>query len=208
MPRERQSKPRRRKSQPEDRGSKTAAGPEGHQLRFAAVTKATRADFEKLFEAKGGPKYCWCMVWRDMPDRQHASNADRKAEMLAHIEAGTPVGILAYAEGEPVGWCSVAPRESLRRLSPQQDDSEAGVWSIVCFYVPRALRGGGLAAALLEAAVKHAFEQGAKAVEAYPVDEDSPSYRFMGFRGMYGPLGFRETGMAGSRRHVVRLERP
>jgi hypothetical protein len=56
--------------------------------------------------------------------------------------------------------------------------------------------------------VAHAFGKGAKAVEAYPVDETSPSYRFMGFRRMYEPLGFREAGRAGTRRTVMRLDRP
>ncbi|WP_245420336.1 MULTISPECIES: hypothetical protein [unclassified Mesorhizobium] len=52
----------------------------------------------------------------------------------------------------------------------------------------------------------HAFAAGATAIEAYPVDEASPSYRFMGFREMFSARGFQETGMAGSRRHVMRLE--
>jgi GNAT superfamily N-acetyltransferase len=178
-------------------------------LRFAEVTQATRADFEALFEAKGGPRYCWCMAWRALPGRrEHVPNAVKKQVMTGLIEAGTPVGILAYSQGEAVGWCSVAPRQTYRRLSPQQDDAETGIWSIVCFYVPRRLRGTGMAAALLEAAVKHAFEKGARAVEAYPVDRASPSYSFMGFRDMFSAHGFRETGTAGSRRHVMRLERP
>src|SRR4051794_16112868 len=166
------------------------------KLRFAEVTHATRADFEQLFESTGGPSYCWCMAWRDMPNRQGASNAERKGEMTALIGAGTPVGILAYQGDQPVGWCSVAPRETYRKLSRQQDDGETGIWSIVCFYVPRALRGGGIAAALLAAAVKNAFAKGASAVEAYPVDEASPSYRFMGFRKMFEAQGFRETAKA------------
>ena len=73
--------------------------------------------------------------------------------------------------------------------------------------MPRALRGGGLAAALLDAAVDHAFAKGARTIEAYPVDQASPSYTFMGFRDMFAAHGFHEIGMAGSRRHVMRLER-
>jgi GNAT superfamily N-acetyltransferase len=176
-------------------------------LRFAEVTGATQADFEKLFEAKGGPSYCWCMAWRDMPNRQHASTRERKQAMMGRVTAGTPVGILAYRGDEPVGWCSVAPRETCRKLSREQDDSETGIWSIVCFYVPRHLRGTGLSAALLDAAVEHAFARGARAVEAYPVDEASPSYRFMGFRKLFEGRGFHETGTAGTRRHIMRLVR-
>jgi GNAT superfamily N-acetyltransferase len=130
-----------------------------------------------------------------------------QAAISGFVKAGTPIGILAYEGKEAVAWCSVAPRESLRKLSPKQDDAETNVWSIVCFYVPRDRRGGGLGGALLDAAIEHAFKQGARAVEAYPVDPDSPSYRFMGFRKMYAERGFIETGTAGSRRHVVRLER-
>ncbi|MGX5841019.1 GNAT family N-acetyltransferase [Mesorhizobium sp. ArgA1] len=119
----------------------------------------------------------------------------------------TPVGILAELDGKTVGWCSVAPRQTYRNLSSHQDGGETGIWSIVCFYVPRELRGGGLAAALLDAAIDHAFAKGASTIEAYPVDPASPSYRFMGFRDMFAVRGFHEIGMAGSRRHVMRLKR-
>ncbi len=104
-----------------------------------------------------------------------------------------------------MGWCSVAPRDTYRKLTPRQDQGEAGVWSIVCFYVPRALRGSGLATALLNAAVAHAFAKGARIIEAYPVEKASPSYRFMGFRDTFAARGFVETGVAGARRHVMRL---
>ncbi|MER9331611.1 GNAT family N-acetyltransferase [Mesorhizobium sp. M0152] len=177
------------------------------KVSFTEVTRSTRADFENLFEQPGAPKYCWCMAWRHLPSREHVRNEEKKRAMMALVEASTPVGILAHLDDKTVGWCSVAPRETYRKLSRQQDDSETGVWSIVCFYVPRALRGGGLASALLDAAIDHAFAKGASTVEAYPVDQASPSYSFMGFHGMFAARGFRETGMAGSRRHVMRLDR-
>jgi hypothetical protein len=43
-------------------------------------------------------------------------------------------------------------------------------------------------------------------VEAYPVDRDAPSYRYMGFVETFAAAGFRDEGMAGVRRHVMRLE--
>ncbi|TIS58819.1 GNAT family N-acetyltransferase [Mesorhizobium sp.] len=180
---------------------------DGADIGFTEVTRSTRADFENLFEQPGAPKYCWCMAWRILSSREHVPNDEKKRAMMALIEAGTPVGIVAHLEGRTVGWCSVAPRETYRKLSRQQDDTETDVWSIVCFYVPRALRGGGLAAALLDAAIDHAFAKGASTIEAYPVDQASPSYSFMGFRNMFVARGFREIGMTGSRRHVMRLER-
>ncbi|WP_404927306.1 GNAT family N-acetyltransferase [Mesorhizobium sp. ORM16] len=175
-------------------------------IRFTEVTPATRGDFEILFEQPGAPKYCWCMAWRQSV-REHIPNDEKKRQMMALIDAGRPVGILAQIDGKTVAWCSVAPRETYRRLSKQQDDSETGVWSIVCFYVPRALRGRGFASALLDAAIDHAFAKGAHIIEAYPVGEASPSYRFMGFRDMFAARGFHDAGMTGSRRHVMRLER-
>ncbi|MER8958805.1 GNAT family N-acetyltransferase [Mesorhizobium sp. M0701] len=176
------------------------------EVRFTEVTQSTRADFENLFEQPGGPKYCWCMAWRNLDRREHVENDEKKRAMMTLIDAGTPVGIVAQIDGRTVGWCSIAPRETYRKLSRQQDDSEMGIWSIVCFYVPRALRGGGLASALLDAAIDHAFAKGARTIEAYPVDQASPSYSFMGFRDMFVARGFREIGMTGSRRHVMRLE--
>ena len=47
--------------------------------------------------------------------------------------------------------------------------------------------------------------RGATVVEAYPVDPDSPSYRFMGFKTGFEEYGFVKVGQAGSRRHVMRL---
>jgi len=175
-------------------------------IRFVEVTQKTRGGFEDLFEQPGAPKYCWCMAWRHS-SREHVQNDEKKRMMMALIETGTPVGILAELDGKTVGWCSVAPRETYRKLSKQQDDTETGIWSIVCFYVPRALRGGGLASALLDAAIDHAFASGARIVEAYPVDEAAPSYRFMGFRDMFIARGFHDIGTAGTRRHVMRLSR-
>lgn len=180
--------------------------PDLASIRVIEVTRETRGRFEELFEQPGAPKYCWCMAWRHS-SREHVENDEKKRMMMALIDAGTPVGIVAELDGKVVGWCSVAPRETYRKLSKQQDDSETGVWSIVCFYVPRVLRGSGLASSLLDAAIEHAFAKGARVVEAYPVDEAAPSYRFMGFREMFAARGFKEVGTAGTRRHVMRLER-
>ena len=174
------------------------------KLSFKPVTASTWKDFEALFEAKGAPSYCWCMAWRPLEDRQKASRIQRKKAMHERVKKRVPIGILAYEAGEPVGWCSVAPRETMLRMSRDQDEEESGVWSVVCFYVPRARRGEGLSEKLLEAAVNLAFKRGARVVEGYPVAKGSPSYRFMGYLPLFKGRGFTETGRAGSRRHVVR----
>lgn len=66
------------------------------------------------------------------------------------------------------------------------------------------LRGQGTGPRLVAAAIQTARKHGAKAVEAYPVAPDSPSYRFMGFVPMFAKAKFKEVGRAGSRRHVMR----
>ncbi len=131
--------------------------------------------------------------------------------MFDRICNGMEVGVLAYARGEPIGWCSIGPRPTFPRLrtntvSGAADSDDSSVWSLTCFFVPRRHRGRGLASRLLQAAIDHARTQGATAVEAYPVDPDSPGYRFGGFRPMFRAAGFRELGRLGKRRYVARLE--
>ncbi len=72
-------------------------------------------------------------------------------------------------------------------------------------YMRTALRGEGVGHQLIEAAVNYARKRGAKVLEAYPVDPDSPSYRHMGFIPAFEAAGFREVGTAGTRRHVLQL---
>jgi len=176
------------------------------RVAFHEVNAERWTDFERIFESSGGPKSCWCMVWRATAEEaKHSSGASRKAAMKRRVAAGIPVGLLGYLDCEPVAWCSVAPRSTYRRLS-DGDGSDKDVWSIVCFFVARRLRKRGMMRRFIRAAVEHARARGATAVEAYPVDEDSPSYRFMGFVSTFKNSGFREVGRAGKRRHIMRLE--
>ena len=170
------------------------------------VTEVTWPDLEVLFEGRGGPKYCWCMAWREMDERTSADGTARKKALHERVLNGVPIGLLGYMGGEPVAWCSVAPRETFLRLSKDQDDDEDGVWSVVCFFVRRDHRKSGLSARMLDAATQVAKTSGAKVLEGYPVDPDSPSYRFMGFTKLFEARGFRPLGRTGSRRYVMRLE--
>ncbi len=178
------------------------------RLQFHEVTAERWPDFERLFEARGGPKSCWCMVWRaSSAEIKRTDGAGRKAAMAARICAGAPVGLLGYAGEEPVAWCSIAPRSTYRRLVSGETSDES-IWSIACFFVVRRLRGTGITQQLIAAAVRHAREQGASLVEAYPVAPDSPSYRFMGFVPVFEEAGFTEVGREGQHGHVMQLKLP
>ena len=173
---------------------------------FRPVTTANWRDFEAFFEAPGAPKHCWCMVWRRSAEEARLRGGpDRKRQMKARIDRGVPVGLLAYLGNTAIAWVSIAPRGSYRNLGGPPPKPGETIWSLVCFYVSRAHRGDGLSRRLIGAAVDHARENAATVVEAYPVDETAPSYRFMGFAPVFAAAGFTETGRAGTRRHVMRL---
>jgi RimJ/RimL family protein N-acetyltransferase len=177
------------------------------RLDFRPVTSANVDEFVRFFSAPGAPKHCWCMVWRrTAAEAKLQAPADRKRMMLERIGAGTPVGLLAYRGDEPVGWVSIAPRDTHRALGGPPPQPGEVIWSLVCFYVPRRLRGRGLVRKLLAGAVDHARANGATIVEAYPVDPNSPSFRFMGFVPVFAEAGFDALGMTGTRRHVMQLK--
>jgi len=181
------------------------------ELTFHVVDADRWGDFEALFESRGGPHNCWCMAWRPIaasirgtpgPQRKAAF----KQAMRKRVSEHTPIGILGYAGDEPVAWCSVAPRPTYRPLGGlKQDAGDPAVWSIACFFVKRRFREKGVTADLLQAAVAHARAEGARVIEAYPVDPASPSYGFMGHVGLFERAGFERVGAAGTRRHVMRL---
>jgi hypothetical protein len=50
------------------------------------------------------------------------------------------------------------------------------------------------------------MENGAKDIEAYPVEPDSPSNRFMGFKTAFEKAGFKFVKKAGKRRSVMLYE--
>jgi GNAT superfamily N-acetyltransferase len=132
-------------------------------------------EVERLFGPSGAYSGCWCMWWR-LSGREFSrnGNAGNRAALAELVRAGEPVGLLAYAGGEPVGWAAVAPRSTYSRIlrSPAlrpADPAEAGVWSVPCFFTRRDCRRTGLATALLDAAVEHARASGAAALEGYPV---------------------------------------
>src|SRR5260370_7738289 len=84
---------------------------------FREVTHDNWRDFEGLFECRGGPKACWCMVWRATPiEAKQTDGLTRKAAMKARIAAGTTVGAFAYLCKAPLSHCSLSPPSPPPRL--------------------------------------------------------------------------------------------
>jgi hypothetical protein len=72
-------------------------------LVFREVTVETWADFESLFESKGGPKSCWCMVWRATAEEaKRTDSASRKGAIERRVSSGMPVGNWATLKGSPL----------------------------------------------------------------------------------------------------------
>ena len=105
-------------------------------------------------------------------------------------------GVLAYEGDEVAGWAAVAPRSELpfarSRKIPHVDGLP--VWSIWCIRVRPGHRGRGIAHALLDGAVGYAREQGAPAVEGYPVDNHGAkvdlTMAYVGTRRLFEAAGF------------------
>jgi GNAT superfamily N-acetyltransferase len=142
------------------------------------------------------------MWWRN---RALEHGDAKKRALQRRVRAGRDTGLVAYDGGDPVGWVSIAPRKEYRELlrSPQYRprDEDESVWSLVCFAVDREARRGGVAEALLEAAVAHACSRGAASVEAYAHATKRDDY--MGSRQLYLAHGF-EVVREATKRVIVR----
>src|SRR5262245_52200840 len=87
--------------------------PENLRLQFHPVTRERLPDLARFSEGHGKFRYCSCMRWRLTSAQFKCSKRDeRVAELERLVDTGTPIGVLAYSQDEPVGWCSIAPRET------------------------------------------------------------------------------------------------
>lgn len=177
-------------------------------------------DVERLFGVRGEPSRCWCrwfaltgQDWKNTPPET------RKEQLNAKFKNGPEPGVLAFRGGEAVGWCAVEPRRCYPRIEQSQvlraagagaaDDT--GVWSVSCFVVSPGHRRSGVAAALLKAAVGHAFAHGAEIVEGYPVDPSlrpkaGPADLYQGTVKLFAVAGFSMVSTAVPGRAVMRLQ--
>lgn len=190
------------------------------QVEIHPATVDRFADVETILAPKNpDAPACWCLAYR-VPNQEQRElvGADRPARLRRYAEEGAPPGVIAYVDGEPAGWCSIAPRASHHRLThsrtiPTLDDLP--VWSIVCFVVRPPFRHRGLARRLLEGAVEYARECGAPAVEGYPIDSASgkvsSAFAYVGTTSLFESVGFERaiqtsSKSGGAERWLMRLD--
>lgn len=186
----------------------------GKILKFAfhPLTKKRWPDFESLFGEKGACGGCWCMWWRlKRSEFERQKGKGNKKAMKAIVDSGEVPGIIAYSEGNPIGWCSVAPRDAypaLDRSRILKKIDERSVWSIVCFFIAKDYRDKGLSIHLLKAAIQYVKKQRGKILEGYPVEPKKEKYpgvfAFTGFASAFKKAGFVECARRSETRPIMR----
>ena len=182
-------------------------------IKIYPLTKECWADFEKLFGAKGACGGCWCMLWRLPRAAFEAGKGEKnRRAMQALVESGKIPGLLAYADGKPVGWCSVAPREHFPALGNSRllkPVDEKPVWSISCLFVEKKYRRQGISVALLRAAADYVKRQGGKIVEGYPTEPQKDRmpdvFVWTGIASAYQKAGFVECARRSETRPIMRF---
>jgi len=181
-------------------------------LEFHLLTPDRWKDLEMLFGERGACGGCWCMWWRLKRSQFEKQKGEENRKALRRIiNSGEIPGILAYANNQPIAWCSIAPREKfpvLERSRVLKRIDDEPVWSVVCFFITKSFRKRGISVKLLKAAVKYAKENNAKIVEGYPVETKKPSmpdvFAYIGLVNTFLKAGFVEVLRRSETRPIMR----
>ncbi|TIM95127.1 MAG: GNAT family N-acetyltransferase, partial [Mesorhizobium sp.] len=129
------------------------------------------AEFEDLFGKQGACYGCWCTHFRLAPAMRRESSRERnKDHIKARIEAGPPPGLLAFEDGQAIGWMQIGPRADVPEWNNQgrgsapvdpADAADPGVWAISCFFIRGKARGRGITHRLVEGGIDFARQNGA-----------------------------------------------
>src|SRR6185369_11572465 len=149
------------------------------------ANEASWADLRAIFGDRGYAAYCQCQrpkmrSWAEWKSLQ-VSGRMQRLEQETHCgypSARTTSGLVAYLDGEPVGWCAVEPRTAYESLvrncrvpweGRAEDKADDSVWALTCLFTRAGFRKRGVSRALASAAVDFARERGARAIEGYPI---------------------------------------
>jgi GNAT superfamily N-acetyltransferase len=198
-------------------------------LTIVPANLASWEDIQAMFGTRGTAPICQCQRFKLQPRESFRSvpAEDRAVRLRVQTNAGQPeaattAGVVAYLDGEPVGWCAVEPRTAYVGLlrvfrvpwvGRSEDKTDDSVWAVTCFFVRAGYRRRGITCELARAAVDFARERGARAVEGYPmVTEPGQDVIwdeiFVGTRGIFAAAGFTEVSRPTQRRVVMRIDFP
>ena len=185
-------------------------------LTVRALTPDDWPTVEELFGKNGACGGCWCMWWR-LPRGgklwEENKGANNKRAFRRLVTTGRASGCLAFAEGQPVGWCCVGPRADFPRLKRTRGlDTGWGArtWSVTCFFIRAGWRHRGVATALLKEVVNLARAEGAGELEAYPVRtrtdgaETPAAFAWTGVARLFERARFKDITPPGNSRLIYR----
>ena len=196
-------------------------------ITIVPANEASWEDLQAVFGTRGDPSRCQCQRYKMQPGESWASvGAEELALRLraqtdcGHPESGTTSGLVAYLDGEPVGWCAVEPRTAYPRLllktrvpweGRAEDKTDDSVWAVTCFVTRAGFRRRGVSRALARAAVDFARDRGARALEGYPMitqpgQEVAWGELHVGSRSIFAAAGFAEVSHPTLRRVVMRID--
>jgi GNAT superfamily N-acetyltransferase len=196
-------------------------------ITVAPANRATWEDLQTVFGTRGTGAICQCQRFKLGPKESFRSfPAEERALRLreqtnaGHPKADTTSGLVAYLDGEPVGWCAVEPRTAYAGLlrvyrvpwvGRSEDKGDDSVWSVTCFFVRAGYRRRGITYHLARAAVDFARERGARALEGYPMitqpgQEVIWEEPLVGTRSIFAAAGFTEVNQPTLRRLVMRID--
>ena len=151
----------------------------------------------------------WWRLKRSQFQKQQGQG--NKKAMKKIVYSGEIPGILAYERGNPVAWCSVAPREVytvLERSRILERVDHQPVWSVVCFFVDKKYRRKGITLKLIKAVIDYVKKQGGKIVEAYPVEPKKSQipdiFAYHGLASTFRQAGFTEVLRRSETRPIMR----
>ncbi|MES2702762.1 MAG: GNAT family N-acetyltransferase [Bacteroidota bacterium] len=183
------------------------------ELTFELLSRKNWPQFVQLFGERGACGNCWCMYFRLKKDEFTAGKQDdgNKEAMKALVWDGKPTGVLGFYEGQPVGWCALAPRTDYPKLAASRvhkpiDDEP--VWSVTCFFIDKAFRRMGVSVAMLKGVIDLARKENIKVLEAYPTIPTQPtlpdSFAWIGLYKSFERAGFTVVDRTSKSRPMVR----
>ena len=185
-------------------------------VRVKPLTPELWPAFERLFGKQGACSGCWCIHWRVPRAEYLAQRGDKaKAMFKRRVLKGPPPGVLAFIGEEAAGWLQIGPRadtpqwNSTRRVTAPLDagDAEdARVWGATCFFIKSTARGQGVMEALVKGAIKYARANGARVVEACPIDGKASAVdAYVGVASVFERARFKEIARRKDNRPLMRL---